>query len=182
MGGEENETSYTNSIRQAYLLMEQLTGLNVEHKRCIRLSPMIWRMRSSSTSHHHLLILFSSITMLVSSCYYRGHDNEILDIWAFQKRITDTRIQQPKVTTEEYYDHNWRWSKEFSMGWHPHMSCYKPFAITKSSEVLLWHEHNKLQLSLWDGEGTGFAYLQAIPHMNTLVSLKDLGENAAVIM
>ncbi|XP_026441619.1 F-box protein At3g07870-like [Papaver somniferum] len=117
---------------------------------------------------------------------FNGRD-QILDIWALKKRNTGTKLRHPKVT-REHYSRNWRWSKDFHIAFkHLKMYGFTPFAITKSNDVLLWHEYKKLYIydkntstltKLWDGNGNGngFSHLQAIPHMNTLVSLKDLGE------
>ncbi|XP_026441615.1 F-box protein At3g07870-like [Papaver somniferum] len=119
--------------------------------------------------------------------HYIGCRDKIL-VWALKKRIENTRILQPKVTREGYYNHEWGWSEEFSMtiNHEPMNYWYMPFAITKNNEILLWHEHRQevycydnnssTFTKLWEDDGKGSSCVQAIPHMNTLVSLKDLGE------
>ncbi|XP_026441605.1 F-box/kelch-repeat protein At3g06240-like [Papaver somniferum] len=91
--------------------------------------------------------------------------DEIQDIWALKKRDNNAKIRQPRVT-REYYDHNWSWSKDFHIAFGgPEMCNYKPFAITKSNEVLLCQDYRKLCIydsntstltKLWDGDSNGF--------------------------
>ncbi|KAI3870223.1 hypothetical protein MKW92_041918, partial [Papaver armeniacum] len=108
-----------------------------------------------------------------------------IKVWAFKER-NNTRIMRHRAT-DYYYDHKWSWSNEFSITIRdPEM--YRPYAITENNEVLLWHKHKKVYCydrntltltMLWEGDGKGSSCLQAIPHTNTLVSLKDLGECCA---
>ncbi|XP_026389806.1 F-box protein At3g07870-like [Papaver somniferum] len=117
---------------------------------------------------------------------YNDHRDEI-KVWAFKERNIEnnTRIMGHRAT--DYYDHKWSWSNEFSISVRdPEM--YRPYAITESNGVLLWHKQNKVYCydrnaltltMLWEGDGKGSSCLQAIPHTNTLVSLKDLGECCA---
>ncbi|OVA16715.1 F-box domain [Macleaya cordata] len=110
-------------------------------------------------------------------CVVHHERGERLDIWSLKKK---------KVKEQE--KQSWSWSREFSITW----KCldkdgdYEPFALTKTNEVLLWY--NGTILSCYDpktetlkklmDDDMGIKYFKAIPHMNTSVSLKALGERS----
>ncbi|XP_026379809.1 F-box protein At3g07870-like [Papaver somniferum] len=118
-----------------------------------------------------------------------------LDIWAFKKAvINDTRALHPTVVVQEYYNNMWSWNKEFSIPT-VYTRWYIPFAITESNELLLLiteYSSNKsepIYVYCYDPNtstlsksshtyhrNTGGKCPEIIPHLNTLVSLKELGE------
>ncbi|XP_026432758.1 uncharacterized protein LOC113330118 [Papaver somniferum] len=109
--------------------------------------------------------------------------NKRLDIRAF-KKTNNGNSQGEKTEKQREYD-TWSWSKEHSIAWEVEVT-YTPFVITKCSTVLLWeNETSNLRCfdprtstleKYWDGGERDSVYVQAVPHMNSLVSLKELGE------
>ncbi|XP_026411195.1 F-box protein At3g07870-like [Papaver somniferum] len=104
------------------------------------------------------------------------HRENIIDIWAFKRNAIRIWPQRGK-----YYDDNWSWTRDFRL---PTMLLSSPFAIVKSNEILTQGHQQKLYCynantstitKSWDGGEKGTSCLRAVPHINTLVSLKELG-------
>ncbi|XP_026432742.1 F-box protein At3g07870-like [Papaver somniferum] len=126
--------------------------------------------------------------------YTRGYQGS-LDIWALKKAVNGTKVLFPTVVAgQEYYDNMWSWNKEFSIPYESTES-YKPFAVTESNEVLLWitkytsdksepiyiycYDPNNSTLNISSSayyRNTWGSFPQVFPHMNALVSLKEIGE------
>lgn len=75
--------------------------------------------------------------------------------------------------------------KEYRIKWQPTalQHCYyNPFGITEENEILLWYDQS---LCYYDTKSSilhvlvdtmpNFYKFQAIPHTNTIISLKELG-------
>ncbi|OVA09218.1 F-box domain [Macleaya cordata] len=115
-------------------------------------------------------------------CLVHHVKGERMDIWSLKKMKNSTN---DNMEDQEYQ--LWTWSREFSIrcnGWI--LGEYKPFALTKSGEVLFWRDNKilfrydpktgtlkKLSVEDWD-----LKFFQAIPHMNSFVSMKALGEKS----
>ncbi|KAI3973303.1 hypothetical protein MKX01_020678 [Papaver californicum] len=107
---------------------------------------------------------------------------ETLDIWSFRKNTHQANRSSYDVIEQDYY-HDWSWSKDFSIEWERDgRRLYLPFALTKSNEVLLWSESTlkcydpvTKSLNVIVKGDLVFETFQGILHMNSLVSLKDLG-------
>ncbi|OUZ99216.1 F-box domain [Macleaya cordata] len=105
-----------------------------------------------------------------------------VDVWSLKKKKKMNSSYETKAKDYECY---WNWSREFSIAWvGKFRDNYDPFAITKSGEVLLWYNQTILYLyntktatlkELKNG-GLGLKVFRVIPHMNSFVSLKALGE------
>ncbi|OVA19374.1 F-box domain [Macleaya cordata] len=114
-------------------------------------------------------------------CVVHQVRGECVEIWSFKKTKNGTSY---KMKEEEYL--SWTWSREFRIRWEgQHKNEYEPFALTKSGEVLLLYNHKILfrydpktatLKKLVVDDGTGLKYFQGVPHMNSFVSLKALGE------
>ncbi|XP_026416195.1 F-box protein At3g07870-like [Papaver somniferum] len=105
-----------------------------------------------------------------------------VDIWSFKSKPTDN-----SAAVKGY--ESWSWSLDFSVPF-PYLvtqsDYYKPFALTRNNEVLLWFNHTTLccydpktdifsNILVGDDE---LKYLRGIPHVNSSVSLKALGVNS----
>ncbi|OVA05591.1 F-box domain [Macleaya cordata] len=106
------------------------------------------------------------------------------DIWSFKKKT----ICSYDVMKEHEYQ-SWSWSKEFTASIGQINSVHVPFALTNSGEILLWYNRRtivrydpKTRTSevIWNLDKK-LASFQAIPHLNSFVSLKALGENAKIL-
>ncbi|OVA09216.1 F-box domain [Macleaya cordata] len=116
-------------------------------------------------------------------CVVHQVRGERVDIWSLKKTKNST---SNKMNEQEEYL-SWTWSREYSIRWEGrYLDSYEPFALTKSGAVLLWW--NKSILSRYDPKTETLKmvitelgdmmllYFEAIPHMNSFVSLKALGE------
>ncbi|XP_026432773.1 F-box protein At3g07870-like [Papaver somniferum] len=124
--------------------------------------------------------------------FKKNVNNKRVGLLPSKKKMIKERlpINRPKKKARQmHYDRTWRWSKEFSI------PCkrpwwYNPFAITENNEVLIWDKDTTTPQSIhcYDPNNTSTLHkssdayldtygscLQLTPHMNTLVSLKDLG-------
>ncbi|XP_026378133.1 uncharacterized protein LOC113272525 [Papaver somniferum] len=103
------------------------------------------------------------------------------DIWSFKNDEQDNRSGKKDYNT-------WRWRREYSVPWLSNrdpMDFYQPLAVTKSNEVLLWVSdwarvilycfNPEAGSSTWISDSKDANHFQAIPHVNTIVSLKSLG-------
>ncbi|OVA07457.1 F-box domain [Macleaya cordata] len=123
-------------------------------------------------------------------CIVYINEGKYLDIWALKKKKKKIKHSDYDVKEqEEYHSWSWSWSREFSIAWEgPVMgTSYQPFALTKKNEVLLLHNgilscydpKTATSKKLWDDDSAS-RYIQAIPHMNSNVSLKALGEKSVM--
>ncbi|XP_026414360.1 F-box protein At3g07870-like [Papaver somniferum] len=115
--------------------------------------------------------------------YTRGEERTFLRIWELKKksRCTNSAIEEPA------FDDLWYWNEELSFSWENTGTMdrlYLPFAVTNSNQVLLWcggflfyyDLHTTNLTKLW-GEDW-LCSNKAIPHVNSLVSMKALGEKS----
>ncbi|OVA13637.1 F-box domain [Macleaya cordata] len=119
--------------------------------------------------------------------YVHKKVNEGIDIWSFKKNKKSGGVQ--KDMKEQEYQ-SWNWSKEFTIAMNMEAGDYEPFALTKSGEVLMSFRRSYEQklLSRYDPKtatltklDTDFVLSSAITHVNSFVSLKDIGEDAKII-
>ncbi|XP_026397160.1 F-box protein CPR1-like [Papaver somniferum] len=113
----------------------------------------------------------------------RGEERTFFRIWALKKKskCTSSAIEEPA------FDDLWYWNEEFSFSWENTGTmdrAYLPFAVTNSNQVLLWcggflfyYDPQTTNLTKLWGEGRLFLN-EAIPHLNSLVSIKALGEKS----
>lgn len=110
-------------------------------------------------------------------CFVHQKLDEFLDIWFLRKKG-----ESSSSDVNEQEDDLWTWIKEFSI---PIGGSAEPLALTKSGEVLLRYKSNlyrydpviaDLEKLLEKGFGARFDFCCAVPHMNSFVSLKALGE------
>ncbi|XP_026416051.1 putative F-box protein At2g02030 [Papaver somniferum] len=124
--------------------------------------------------------------------FHKTYQASRTDIWVYMSNNTsigtNNTITMKECNQEEKYHDRGSpcWIKRFSIRWE--VPFFTPFAITRSNEVLLWkcvgprlycYDPNTSTLKrLWDGtaKGTKWDYVEAIPHRQSIVSLKDLGE------
>ncbi|XP_026379928.1 F-box protein At3g07870-like [Papaver somniferum] len=141
-----------------------------------------------SNSNSKLILLGGNLCLVHTN---RQSINKRLDIWAFKRSVmtNDISTSYGKVKGKRrgyyYYDQTWNWSLEYSIAWEGQV-LYTPFIITKQNTVLLWkngtsnlccYDPKTSTLQKYsDGEEGDKGYVQAIPHMNSLVSLKEIGE------
>ncbi|KAI3892470.1 hypothetical protein MKX03_012688, partial [Papaver bracteatum] len=98
----------------------------------------------------------------------------LLDIWSLKKTATE----EPS------------WSKDFSIAYHSasereYEFPVMPLLITKKNEVLFVHQGERLHcydpktnivIKLWDVKKWELMGITAVPHVNSFISLKALGE------
>ncbi|XP_026419885.1 F-box protein At3g07870-like [Papaver somniferum] len=85
---------------------------------------------------------FSEVTLKLLRGYLSVFDVEegsCVNIWPLKKK----KQCNAYCMGEDEFDNYWSWNKEFSIPWDGskakyYMSSYHPFAVTKSSQVLLW--------------------------------------------
>ncbi|XP_026432328.1 uncharacterized protein LOC113329701 [Papaver somniferum] len=111
--------------------------------------------------------------------YGVGTGHQCFDVWSLRSTLSLEGIANNTAATT--YNEYGSWD------WDTHSSGYSPFAVTKSGLVLMWHwdtlsgtntlcyydPATKSAMSLGGGLNN---CLEVIPHMNSFVSLKDLGE------
>ncbi|OVA07231.1 F-box domain [Macleaya cordata] len=99
---------------------------------------------------------------------HRDEPRQNLDIWSL------------KMKKEQDYQ---SWTREFSIAWEGNYhDKYEPFALTKSGEVLLrynfetlcLHDPKTATITKLVDDDMGSKYFEAIPHINSFVSLKAL--------
>ncbi|XP_026421264.1 F-box protein At3g07870-like [Papaver somniferum] len=109
-------------------------------------------------------------------CVAKGHDGDQLDIWSFKKETSE-------------------WENMFSLSCHSDelMDMYWPISLTLGGKLLLRSNYETLicydpqtkefkkqidliTSSLFEPLHHDYPLIEAIPHMNSLVSLKALGE------
>ncbi|XP_026439321.1 F-box protein At3g07870-like [Papaver somniferum] len=127
---------------------------------------------------YHVKVLGGDLCLVHSEPY------EPIDIWSFKNKEIKTDVHGDK---EERYQ-SWSWSLEFRIPCsllHTKHYLYEPFALTKKHQVLLWiHDsaiycYDKKTESLNEVVGEDqnrMGLFQGIPHMNSLISMKALGE------
>ncbi|OUZ99214.1 F-box domain [Macleaya cordata] len=107
-----------------------------------------------------------------------------IDVWSLKKKKKKKK-NSSYGTKEQDYECYWSWRREFRVGWGRKYSVkYEPFALTESGEVLFRYDRYILYvynpktatLKKFTTGDMGLAVFQAIPHMNSFVSLKALGE------
>ncbi|XP_026435130.1 F-box protein At3g07870-like [Papaver somniferum] len=122
-------------------------------------------------------------------CVVHKEPSDRVDIWLL-KMTGRNKLCDSSMNRHDSYDSSWSWCKEFSIAWQGLNKCedYEPFALLKNNNVLLWY--NRAVLCCYDLEAKTFKklmgdaaagdlkYFQAIPHKNTIVSLKALGEKS----
>ncbi|OVA12131.1 F-box domain [Macleaya cordata] len=113
-----------------------------------------------------------------------------IDIWSLKKTKNSTTNNVKEV--QESYK-SWNWSREFSIAkWQGGCNNVAPeiLALTKSGEVLLWDDDTILSSydpktatlkQLVGDNGTPFIFHETIPHINSFVSLKALGERSEAL-
>ncbi|KAI3833109.1 hypothetical protein MKX03_021387 [Papaver bracteatum] len=106
-----------------------------------------------------------------------------IDIWAYKKNVVNSG--NTRYGIEEHDQNSWNWVKDFSIEYCSGLlecsALYdQPFAITKSSQVLVLGTSH---IYCYDPETRTISSLrkdmgmnQVIPHANSYVSLKDFGE------
>ncbi|XP_026379938.1 F-box protein At3g07870-like [Papaver somniferum] len=154
---------------------------------CFIPSPLYIYNNNWECSKFELILLGGNLCVVQKD--YEFMNRRRLDIWVFKKKVTcdiSTSCGKAKrKRRENYYDQTWSWSKEYSIEWEGQVS-YTPFVITKLNTILLW-ENGTSDLYCYDpktsmlqkycaGDCPDYVYVQAIPHMNSLVSLKEIGE------
>ncbi|KAI3890609.1 hypothetical protein MKX03_010686 [Papaver bracteatum] len=107
---------------------------------------------------------------------YKKEGERMMDIWMFEKG----NMKNCQGSTHLKEQTGFTWSLLFSRKWDSGSQC-QLLSLTKS-EILLW-QNNVLSYydptnfkKIWYAERKRFEVYQAIPHMHSLVSLKDLGE------
>ncbi|XP_026437173.1 uncharacterized protein LOC113335283 [Papaver somniferum] len=118
------------------------------------------------------------------------------DIWVYKRNNINGRTNNAKKECNLKQNYHCKssshWNKEFKIRWEDSYQNFTPFAITRNNQVLLWyHLHRPFETrlycydpktstlnELWDDKAKGMNcwYIEAIPHMQSVVSLKDLGE------
>ncbi|OVA00482.1 F-box domain [Macleaya cordata] len=106
---------------------------------------------------------------------------ENVDIWSLNKEDADY--------------HSWSWTREFSIArrglYMNEYQPFQPFALTENGEILLGSSLKIL--SLYDpktatitknlvDDDKGLTFFEAIPHVNSFVSLRALGEKSTTII
>ncbi|KAL6531655.1 hypothetical protein OROMI_028018 [Orobanche minor] len=146
---------------------ERIVSINLADEKLYLLPspPFVRAAGSQNTYQLHLL----------GGCLCFGHHkrNDCLDIWFLRKK-DESSIRD---MSEMEYDSS-RWSKKFSIAIE---DCAEPFALTSSGEVLL---HYASSIFCYDPRtrtlekivSDGVRVCRAIPHANSFVSLKALGE------
>ncbi|OVA03347.1 hypothetical protein BVC80_879g13 [Macleaya cordata] len=120
-------------------------------------------------------------------CVFYVYQGKCVDIWTLKKKKKTSSCDEVKEQAE--YNSSWSWSRELSIAWEGPVkgTYYWPFALAKSNEVLLFYNRilscydpkTATLKKLWDDD-MGSSYIEAIPHMNSLVSLKALGEKSVM--
>ncbi|KAI3993385.1 hypothetical protein MKX01_010128 [Papaver californicum] len=122
-------------------------------------------------------------------CVIHKEPGDRVDIWLL-KDTGMNKLCDSSMNRHDGYDSSLSWCMEFSIAWQGLNKCedYEPFALLKNNNVLLWY--NRPILSCYDSEAKTFKklmddeaaddlkYIQAIPHKNTIVSLKAIGEKS----
>ncbi|OVA07920.1 F-box domain [Macleaya cordata] len=115
-------------------------------------------------------------------CVVHQVKGERVDIWSLKKKNKNSTAYNMK----EQVCHSWTWSRDFSMAWFGDvMDNYDTFALTKSGEVLCLYNRNILYRYdpktattkvVVEQNDDLLKFVNIIPHMNSFVSLKALGE------
>ncbi|XP_026398727.1 F-box protein At3g07870-like [Papaver somniferum] len=123
-----------------------------------------------------------------NNLYLVHTENNCTDIWAYKlkrkKNSNAITSSNMKMRNQKYHKNSWQWIKEFTIEGEA-AENFKPFAITRNNEVLLWYKSvfvycydpkTSTLNRLWGGNGMGCSHIEVIPHIPSIVSLKDLGE------
>ncbi|XP_026432315.1 F-box protein At3g07870-like [Papaver somniferum] len=113
---------------------------------------------------------------------YKNRGEPMMDIWVFKKRNMNN-CRRGTRTKEHTFFNSFTWIREFSRKWESSLTQKCQLLSLTKSEILLWQDgflwacdpKDKTSKILWCVEGPR-PEVQVIPHMNSLVSLKDLGE------
>ncbi|KAI3874050.1 hypothetical protein MKX03_016379 [Papaver bracteatum] len=134
---------------------------------------------SYDPSHDCRYCLDMVLALRENVCFcHQNNEEHLLDIWSLKKNATEAS-----------------WSRDFSIAynstWEMGSPSYefpvKPFLITKKNEVLFVHQGSTLYcydpntntvIKLWNDEKWELMRLCAVPHINSFVSLKALGERS----
>lgn len=118
-------------------------------------------------------------------CLVDESDYDCIDIWSFTKNKHQANKSSYDVIEQDCYC-DCSWSKDFSIDWGKkgRRGDEQPFALTKNNEISIWHESNLKRYDLvtkcftviLDRGSLSWSTFKGTPHMNTLVSLEDLGE------
>ncbi|XP_026379943.1 F-box protein At3g07870-like [Papaver somniferum] len=151
---------------------------------CFIPSPPYYTYNNNWLYSSFKLILLGGNLCVVHSNY--EFTSRRLDIWVLKKNIGTSCGNAKRKRRENYYDQTWSWSKEYSITWEGEV-MYTPFVVTKLNTILLW-QNGTSDLYYYDPKTSklqrycdgyrGYVYDQAIPHMNSLVSLKEIGETS----
>ncbi|OVA02161.1 F-box domain [Macleaya cordata] len=141
------------------------------------LPPPPFLRRLNESNHFELQVFRGSLCAL----HYIG--DKRMDVWSLKNNINSNYDMK-----EQGYQF-WSWSKEFSSG-REVLIPNQAITLTESGEVLLCY--NRSTLFRYDMKTTtseklvkldaSFSSYNAIPHMNSFVSLKALGEEDTKIM
>ncbi|XP_026459940.1 F-box protein At3g07870-like [Papaver somniferum] len=114
-------------------------------------------------------------------CLVDHAEDDCVDIWSFKKNRNQVNKSNYEVIEHDYY-HDWSWSKDFSVEWEKDGEFLEPFALTKNNQVLIWsgsalksYDPITKSLNLIIEREPFLKTFGGILHMNSLVSLKDLG-------
>ncbi|XP_026459641.1 F-box protein At3g07870-like [Papaver somniferum] len=115
-------------------------------------------------------------------CFVHQRRGRYVNIWSLEKRSSNNNNRDNSSSQINGF---WNWTREFKIVWDAKwVSEYEPFALTERGHVLFWFNRTILSLydakaksvtKLMDGGDLGFKNLQAVPHINSFVSLKALG-------
>ncbi|KAI3892508.1 hypothetical protein MKX03_018069 [Papaver bracteatum] len=103
----------------------------------------------------------------------------MMDIWLFKEKNMKNCRRSTRLK-ERTYCNSFTWFKLFSRKWDSLSKC-ELLSLTKS-EILLWQNgvlscyDPKTLKKIWYAEAAKEFIYQAVPHMHSLVSLKDIGE------
>ncbi|XP_026432312.1 F-box/kelch-repeat protein At3g23880-like [Papaver somniferum] len=113
---------------------------------------------------------------------YIKRGEHMTDIWVFKKRNMNNCRRGTRINERTCFN-SFTWIKVFSRKWESSLTQKCQLLSLSKSEILLWKNgslmscdpKDKTSKIIWYVEGPR-PEVQLIPHMNSLVSLKDLGE------
>ncbi|XP_026416186.1 putative F-box/kelch-repeat protein At1g13200 [Papaver somniferum] len=134
-------------------------------------------------------MVYGQLKLLGGNLCFVGRESRdhcaCIEIWAYKN------MKEHNQSWSCYDNNSWNWIKESHID-PVNDGRFEPFAVTRRNQVLLWHNYNTLYsydpnasstlTRLWDccmDYGAWYTCIEAIPHTNSFVSLKDLGESGA---